>query len=268
MSRAYYWADYLKSEKEIVCEKCKEPMQEKEMAGAKFICPKCGRYNKLPARVRIEMITDQGSFKEMWSDVVSNDPIDFPDYASKYKKAQESSGENEGIVCGTAKISGMEVCLFVMEPRFMMASMGTVIGDRITALFEYATAHKLPVIGYTASGGARMQEGMLSLLQMAKTSGAAKKHSNAGLLYIVCCTDPTTGGVTASFAMLGDINLAEPNALIGFAGKRVIEQVTGETLPADFQSAEFQLNHGFVDAIVPRQEHKDYLTKILKLHNC
>ena len=231
-----------------------------------YVCPKCGKYNKQPARERIQMIADEDSFEEMWKDVVSHDPLDFPEYKDKYKKAQQKSGEKEGVICGVAKIGGISCCIFVMEPQFMMASMGTVVGDRITALFEHALAHRLPVIGFAASGGARMQEGMLSLIQMAKVSGAIKKHSDAGLLYLVCLTNPTTGGVTASFAMLGDINIAEPEALIGFAGKRVIEQVTKEKLPDDFQSAEFQLKHGFIDQIVARRAQREYLTEILKLH--
>lgn len=263
---ALTWKDYLNSSAEIKCEKCKQPILEKEMAAASFICPKCGRYNKLPARVRIEQVTDKGSFTEFWPYVTSRDPLDFPEYREKYASAHTKSGENEAVICGRAKIGGEHCAIFVMEPRFMMASMGTVVGDKIAATFEYATKNHLPVIGFTASGGARMQEGMLSLIQMAKVSGAVQYHSEAGGLYVACNTDPTTGGVTASFAMLGDINIAEPHALIGFAGRRVIEQVTGEQLPDNFQSAEFQLENGFVDDIVERQNMKQYLTDILKFH--
>lgn len=257
---------YLNSAKEITCIKCKEAVIEKDMAANNFICPKCGKYNRVPARVRIEELVDAGSFKELWNGVTTTNPIDFPEYMGKYESAQKSSGESEAVICGTATIGGQPTCLFVMEPKFMMASMGTVVGDKITALFEYAIKKKLPVIGYTASGGARMQEGVLSLIQMAKTSGAVQKHSEAGLLYGACVSDPTTGGVTASFAMIADIQISEPEALIGFAGRRVIEQNTGVTLPDNFQSAEFQLKNGFIDEIVPREQHKAYWADILKLH--
>ena len=233
----------------VTCEKCKGQVSGKDMAENMYICPLCGKYNKLPARQRIASVTDAGSFKEFWSGASTNDPLRFPGYGEKLDKSKKASGENEGVVCGTAKIGGNTCCIFVMEPKFMMGSMGSVVGDKLAALFEYATRRRLPVVGYAASGGARMQEGMVSLMQMAKVSGAVKLHSDAGLFYTVCLTDPTTGGVTASFAMLGDMIIAEPEALIGFAGKRVIEQVTGEKLPEGFQSAEFQLENGFLDAI-------------------
>lgn len=239
---------------------------QSELTREYFICPKCGRYNKIPARARVELLVDSDSFVELWGDMKTKNPINFPEYEDKSTKARETSGENEGVICGVCTIGGIKCCLFVMEPKFMMASMGTIVGDKIAALFEYATANGLSVIGYTASGGARMQEGMLSLIQMAKVSAAAKRHSDAGLFYLVCLTDPTTGGVTASFAMLGDVIIAEPKALVGFAGKRVIEQVTGEKLPPDFQSAEFQLQNGFVDAVVKRHDQKAYLTNMLKIH--
>lgn len=258
--------EYLASQKEVACEKCKETLVQGALARNYFVCPKCGKYNKIPARIRIELITDDGSFKEQWGDITSGDPLDFPTYAEKAKKARETSGEKEGVICGTARIGGQECCIFVMEPRFMMASMGTIVGDKLAATFEYATEHNLPVVGYAASGGARMQEGILSLMQMAKVSGAIKLHNDAGLFYMVCLTDPTTGGVTASFAMLGDVIVGEPGALIGFAGKRVIEQVTGETLPEGFQSAEFQLENGFLDGIVRRNDQRDYIAAMLKLH--
>lgn len=258
--------EYLASEKEVACEKCKEPLVQGALARNYFVCPKCGKYNKIPARVRIELIADDGTFKEHWADVRTQNPIDFPDYEEKLDKARTASGENEGVVCGTAKIGGQECCIFVMEPKFMMGSMGSVVGDKIAATFEYAIEHRLPVVGYAASGGARMQEGMISLIQMAKVSGAIKLHSDAGLFYMVCITDPTTGGVTASFAMLGDVIIGEPGALIGFAGKRVIEQVTGETLPAGFQSSEFQLENGFLDDIVRRNDQRDYIAAMLKFH--
>ena len=250
----------------VTCEKCKGQVSGKDMAENIYICPLCGKYNKLPARQRIASVTDSESFKEFWSGASTDDPLRFPGYGEKLDKSKKASGENEGVVCGTAKIGGNTCCIFVMEPKFMMGSMGSVVGDKLAALFEYATRLRLPVVGYAASGGARMQEGMVSLMQMAKVSGAVKLHSDAGLFYTVCLTDPTTGGVTASFAMLGNMIIAEPEALIGFAGKRVIEQVTGEKLPEGFQSAEFQLKNGFLDDIVERKDLKGYLGKLLELH--
>lgn len=258
--------DYLNSERMIKCEKCKQELLESKMAKNAFVCPLCGKYNRMPARVRIEYMTDKDSFVELFGEEKFIDPIDFPNYKEKYESAKNTSGENEGVVCGTARINGIDTCIFVMESKFMMGSMGTVVGDRISSLFEYAIANSLPVIGFTVSGGARMQEGILSLMQMAKVSASAKKHSEAGLLYLVCATDPTMGGITASYAMLGDIIIAEPEAQIGFAGKRVVEQVTGEVLPDYFQSAEFQLQNGFLDGIVPREKQRAYLENILALH--
>lgn len=258
--------EYLASTKEVACEKCKEPIVQGALAKNYFVCPKCGKYNKIPARARIELLTDDGSFNELWGQAVAGNPLDFPDYEEKSSKAKAVSHENEGVVCGTAAIEGNKCCIYVMEPRFMMGSMGTVVGDKIAALFEYAIEYRLPVIGYAASGGARMQEGMLSLMQMAKVSGAVKLHSDEGLFYMVCVTDPTTGGVTASFAMLGDVIIGEPGALVGFAGKRVVEQVTGEKLPEGFQSAEFQLENGFLDDIVRRNYQRSYIASMLRIH--
>lgn len=258
--------EYLASAKETVCEKCGEVIVQGTLAKNYFVCPVCGRYNKIPARVRVELITDDGSFNELWGQATTDNPLNFPDYEEKVNRAREVSHENEGVVCGTAAIEGNECCIYVMESKFMMGSMGTVVGDKLAALFEYAIEHRLPVVGYTASGGARMQEGMLSLMQMAKVSGAVKLHNDEGLFYLVCLTDPTTGGVTASFAMLGDVIIAEPGALVGFAGKRVIEQVTGEKLPEGFQSAEFQLENGFLDDIVRRNDQRDYIAAMLKIH--
>lgn len=258
--------DYLSSERTIPCEKCKEMVSERALAGAQFICPLCGGYNRVPARARIEYLADAGSFREHNETVTYGNPIAFPDYEGKVEAARQKSAEYEGVLTGTCTIGGLRACLFVMESRFMMGSMGSAVGDKLAALFEYATEKHLPVVGYTVSGGARMQEGMLSLWQMAKVSGAVKRHSDAGGFYLVCATDPTTGGVTASFAMLGDVIIAEPGALVGFAGKRVIEQVTGEKLPQNFQSAEFQLANGFLDGIVPREEQKAYVAKLLQIH--
>ena len=202
-------------------------------------------------RQRLRFLADKGSFQELFSQVEGRDPLSFPGYREKLEMVRDASSEKEAVLCGTARIGGAPCCLFIMEPYFMMGSMGTAVGEKITSLFEYATEHSLPVVGYTVSGGARMQEGLLSLMQMAKTSGAVKRHSDAGLFYCTVLTDPTTGGVTASFAMEGDIILAEPGATVGFAGARVVEQTTRKALPKGFQTAEFLLKHGFVDAIVP-----------------
>lgn len=173
--------EYLASTKETACEKCKEPITQGALAKNYFVCPKCGKYNKIPARARIELLTDDGSFKELWNEATTGNPIGFPDYEEKSSRARATSHENEGVICGTATVEGNECCIYVMEPKFMMGSMGTIVGDKIAALFEYAIEHRLPVIGYAASGGARMQEGMLSLMQMAKVSGAVKLHSDEGL---------------------------------------------------------------------------------------
>lgn len=248
------------------CPGCGETVPEADVRANAFICPHCGHYFPMPVRARVANLADPDSFSELFGEEYFTDPLNFPDYKAKYDAAKSKSRENEGVLCGTASIGGHKTALFVMNPAFMMGSMGTVVGDRITALFEYAVANRLPVIGYTVSGGARMQEGMLSLMQMAKTSAAVKRHSDAGLLYIVGLTDPTMGGVTASFAMLGDIIFAEPGARIGFAGRRVVEQVTGETLPDSFQTAEFQLKNGFIDEIVPRKEQPEHLALLLSLH--
>lgn len=230
------------------------------------VCTACGYHFRLGARDRIAILADENSFSEMDGDMISRDILSFPGYDGKLRNAKLASREKEGVLCGTAKIGGVDCALFVMDPNFMMGSMGTVVGEKITRLFEYATEHGLPVVGYTVSGGARMQEGILSLMQMAKTSGALQKHSDAGLLYLTVLTDPTTGGVTASFAMDGDIILAEPGATIGFAGARVIEQTIRKKLPQGFQTAEFLLEHGFVDLIVPRTEQKETLGRLLALH--
>lgn len=248
------------------CPGCGGAVTPADLQANAYICPVCGHCHTMPVRARVAYLTDPDSFRELFSEEVFTDPLDFPDYKGKYEAARQKSHESEGVLCGTARIGGHRTALFVMDAAFMMGSMGTVVGDRITALFEYATENRLPVIGYTVSGGARMQEGMLSLMQMAKTSAAVKRHSDAGLLYIAGLTDPTMGGVTASFAMLGDIIFAEPGARIGFAGRRVVEQVTGETLPDSFQTAEFQLENGFIDEILPRAEQPAHLSLLLSLH--
>lgn len=254
------------SKKRVACQKCKQEATEAELFDTYYLCPSCGAYYRMPARIRAEFLSDTDTFSELFGEDVVGDPISFPSYPEKVAAAKEKSGENEAVLCGRTKICGYTACLFIMNPDFMLGSMGTVVGDRIAALFEYATARRLPVIGYTVSGGARMQEGVLSLMQMAKVSMALKRHSDAGLFYLSCLTDPTMGGLTASFASLGDVIIAEPGAQIGFAGKRVIEQNTGETLPPDFQSAEFQLKTGFLDAIVERKAQRAYLSRMLAFH--
>lgn len=230
------------------------------------VCPACGYHFRIGPRERIAYLTDEDSFSELDGSLMSKDVLGFPGYDQKLRNAKLASREKEGVVCGAAKIGGEPCALFVMDPNFMMGSMGTVVGEKIARLFEYAAEHSLPVVGYTVSGGARMQEGILSLMQMAKVSAALLRHSQAGNLYLTVLTDPTTGGVTASFAMDGDIILAEPGATIGFAGARVIEQTIRKKLPQGFQKAEFLLEHGFVDLIVPRGEQRETIAKLLRLH--
>ena len=251
---------------EVICGNCHRTYLKNEIATQHYCCPNCGNHFRISARERIALIVDKGSFEEKFNDIVSVDPLKFPGYVEKLKKAYRVSGENEAVICGTAAIGGAPCCLFAMEGKFMMGSMGAAVGERLALLFEYALEHRLPVIGYTISGGARMQEGLFSLMQMAKVSGAIHRHSQAGLLYIPVLTSPTTGGVTASFAMEGDIILAEPGASIGFAGMRVIEQTTQKSLPKGFQTAEFMLEHGFIDAIVERSAQRLRLSRLLKLH--
>ena len=248
------------------CNKCGGAIIAEDVKKDHYICPKCGGYFRVHARRRIEMITDEGSFEEWDSDLQGGNPLEYKGYEEKLKKLQEKTGLSEAVVTGKAKIDGREAAIGVCDGRFLMASMGEVVGEKIARAVERATKERLPVILFACSGGARMQEGIVSLMQMAKTSAALKRHSDAGLLYISVLTDPTTGGVTASFAMLGDVILAEPKALIGFAGPRVIEQTIGQKLPDGFQRAEFLLEHGFLDAIVERPQMKETLSKILALH--
>jgi acetyl-CoA carboxylase carboxyl transferase subunit beta len=250
----------------VVCPACKKSFFHSDLTENYFVCLKCEHHHRPGTRLRIKMIADKGTFKELFANLSSKNLIGFPDYDQKLKVAMETSGESEAVICGTAMISGIKTALFVMDSNFMMGSMGTVVGEKIALLFEHALKYKLPVVGFAVSGGARMQEGILSLMQMAKTSATVKRHSDKGYLYIAVLTDPTTGGVTASFAMLGDIILAEPKALIGFAGPRVIEDTIRQKLPPGFQTAEFLLGKGFVDKIVPRKEQKAVLSTILKLH--
>ena len=249
----------------IKCNQCNGIIYKKELTKYK-ICPKCGGHFRLNASNRIAITCDEGSFVQFDKDMETQNPIDFPNYENVIKAAQKKSGLKEGVITGKCTIEGIETIICVMDNTFMMGSMGSVVGEKITRAFEKATELNLPIIVFTTSGGARMQEGIISLMQMAKISAAVRRHSDKGLLYITVLTDPTTGGVTASFAMLGDIILAEPKALIGFAGKRVIEQTIKQKLPEGFQTAQFQLNHGFVDKIVNRKRMKKMLATILRLH--
>ncbi|MCR4891360.1 MAG: acetyl-CoA carboxylase, carboxyltransferase subunit beta [Lachnospiraceae bacterium] len=253
-------------EPEKKCPNCHKDIPLSRLWANDLVCP-CGYHFRMKARQRIKMIADKGSFHELFSNLKADNPLNFPGYNSKIETVHAASGEQEAVVCGTAAIGRQKCCLFVMESYFMMGSMGSAVGEKITELFEYAVEHRLPVVGFTVSGGARMQEGLLSLMQMAKTSVAVKRHSDAGLLYIAVLTDPTTGGVTASFAMEADIILAEPGATVGFAGARVIEQTTKKALPDGFQTSEFVMEHGFIDSIIPRPNQRKYLTAILKMHN-
>lgn len=248
------------------CNKCGAAIIAEDVREGNYICPKCQGYFRVHARRRIEMIADADTFEEWDEELVTCNPLQFRGYEEKVAALQEKTGLREAVVTGRAEIDGEPAVIGVCDGRFLMASMGEAVGEKITRAVERATEEQLPVILFACSGGARMQEGIVSLMQMAKTSAALKRHSDAGGLYISVLTDPTTGGVTASFAMLGDIILAEPNALIGFAGPRVIEQTIGEKLPKGFQRSEFLLEHGFIDRIAGREEQKAVLGQILKMH--
>ena len=250
----------------IKCESCKRMVLSDELKKNLGVCPACGEYTRLSARDRIQMFFDADSFKEWDESLVGTDFLNFPGYEQKKEAHRQKSGEKEGIITGKASIGGYPCAAFVMEQGFMMGSMGAAVGEKLTRLFEKAMQEKLPVVGFTVSGGARMQEGTISLMQMAKVSGAVKRHSDQGGLYIAVLTDPTSGGVTASFAMEADVLLAEPGALIAFAGPRVIEQTIHRKLPAGFQRAEFLLEHGFLDKIVPRNRLRSTLKRLLGYH--
>ena len=248
------------------CNICKAAIFSEEVKNGYYICPKCHGYFRMDAYRRIEMIVDAGSFEEWDQGLASGNPLHYKGYEEKLETLREKTGLDEAVITGEAEICGSRTVIGVCDGRFLMASMGRVVGEKITRAVERAVEKRLPVILFACSGGARMQEGIVSLMQMAKTSAALKRHSDAGLLFLSVLTDPTTGGVTASFAMLGDVILAEPNALIGFAGPRVIEQTIGQKLPKGFQRSEFLLEHGFLDAIVRREEERDVLSGLLKLH--
>ncbi|HEL2729837.1 acetyl-CoA carboxylase, carboxyltransferase subunit beta [Streptococcus suis] len=247
------------------CPACKVILYKNDL-GLEKTCQHCSYNFRITAQERLALTVDDGSFEELFAGIETTNPLDFPNYLEKLAATRQKTGLDEAVLTGKATIGGQPVALGIMDSHFIMASMGTVVGEKITRLFELATEEKLPVVLFTASGGARMQEGIMSLMQMAKISAAVKRHSNAGLFYLTVLTDPTTGGVTASFAMEGDIILAEPQTLVGFAGRRVIESTVRENLPDDFQKAEFLQEHGFVDAIVKRQDLPTTISRLLRMH--
>lgn len=249
-----------------VCTNCGGEVAHRDLVAGGYVCPLCGYHHPIGAYHRLSQILDRGSFKELDAELASGDPLEFPGYRQKLTQAQGKTGMNEGVVTALGRIGGCKVAVGVLDSRFFMGSMSAALGEKVTRLVEQAARAKLPLILFSASGGARMQEGILSLMQMAKTSAALERFSRRGGLYISVLTHPTTGGVTASFASLGDIMIAEPGALIGFAGPRVIEQTIGQELPEGFQSAEYLLEHGFLDAVVPRSQMRDTLIQLLRLH--
>ena len=258
--------NYIPGDKLVSCPHCGQESERKAVAEGLSVCPKCGYHWPLGAYYRLSTILDPGSFRELHPRLSAGDPLSFPGYRAKLESAQRKTGLTEAAVTATGTIGGRRCVVGVLDSRFLMGSMSAAVGEKITLAIEFAAKNKLPLILFAASGGARMQEGILSLMQMAKTSAALARFSEKGLLYISVLTDHTTGGVTASFASLGDITLAEPGALIGFAGPRVIRQTIGQELPEGFQRAEFQMEHGFVDAVVPRTEMRDTLARLLRLH--
>ena len=249
---------------DFICSQCQKsvPDAEKKL----WVCDSCGNHSRLGWQQRLAMTADTGTFNEFDSGMKSGNPIEFPGYEEKISELTKNCETGEAVVTGKCTIKGYPCVIGIMDSRFMMASMGSVVGEKITRAIEYATANKLPAVVFSASGGARMQEGIISLMQMAKTSGAIARHTEAGQLYISVITDPTTGGVTASFAMLGDVILAEPGVTLGFAGKRVIQDTIGAVLPDRFQTSEFVYEHGFIDAVTHRREVPDMLAKIIALH--
>ena len=259
--------DNASEENVTTCPKCKQVFNKQEIKDNLNVCVACGHHYVISADKRMKNLVDKGTFKPLKCKVAFTNPLEYPDYEDKILSLQEKTGLDEAVLAGTAKIDGYDAVVAVMSSKFLMGSMGIAVGEKITNAVEYADRKKLPLIIFTASGGARMQEGILSLMQMAKTSAAIEKFNNNGGLYISVLTHPTTGGVTASFATLGDITLAEPEALIGFAGPRVIEQTIGQKLPEGFQRSEFLQEHGFVDQIVPRDKMRDTIAHILRLHS-
>ena len=258
--------NYIPGDKLVSCPHCGQESERKAVAEGLSVCPKCGYHFPIGAYYRLSTILDPGSFRELHPRLSAGDPLSFPGYRAKLEISQRKTGLTEAAVTATGTIGGRRCVVGVLDSRFLMGSMSAAVGEKITLAIEFATKNQLPLVLFAASGGARMQEGILSLMQMAKTSAALARFSEKGLLYISVLTDPTTGGVTASFASLGDIILAEPGALIGFAGPRVIRQTIGQELPEGFQRAEFQMEHGFVDAVVPRTEMRDTLARLLRLH--
>ena len=258
--------NYVPGVRLCTCPQCGGESERRAVAAALSVCPLCGYHFPMGAYYRLSSVLDSGSFRELNEKLMSNDPLHFPGYGAKLDAARRKTGMNEAAVTAVGTIGGSRCVVGVLDSRFLMGSMSAAVGEKLTLAIEHAIKNKLPLILFAASGGARMQEGILSLMQMAKTSAALARFSEKGLLYISVLTDPTTGGVTASFASLGDIILAEPGALIGFAGPRVIQQTIGETLPQGFQRAEFQMEHGFVDAVVSRSQMRDTLARLLKLH--
>lgn len=250
----------------VKCDKCKEIIYKDTLKENLNICPNCGYYFRMHINRRLDLIIDDGTYKKFDLDIETSNPLNMEDYTKKLKGLREKTGLQEAVACGTGKIKGEDVVICIMDSGFLMGSMGIVVGEKITYAIEQAIEKKLPLIIFSVSGGARMQEGIISLMQMAKTTAALTKLDKAGLLYISVLTDPTYGGVTASFASLGDIVLAEPKAMIGFAGQRVIEQTIGESLPEGFQTSEFLLEHGFIDKIVERKDLKDTIYKLIKYH--
>jgi len=248
------------------CPECKNIILTKDLIKLMKVCPKCDHHLKMTAAERVACLFDEETFKSIDDHLKTENPLNFPAYTEKVESDARKTGLNEAVLTGTGKIDGMEIAVAIMDSHFRMGSMGSVVGEKITRAIEKATVLGIPMIIFSASGGARMQEGVLSLMQMAKTSVALTRHASEGLLYISVMTYPTTGGVSASFASVGDINIAEPKALIGFAGRRVIEQTVREKLPDDFQTAEFLLDHGQLDAVVHRNEMKETISKIVRLH--
>ena len=258
--------NYIPGDKMVKCPKCGQESERRLVAQELSVCPKCGYHFPMGAYYRLSSVLDPGTFRELFEKLPAGDPLSFPGDKEKLQAAQRKTGLTEAVVTATGAIGGHKCVVGVLDSRFLMGSMSAAVGEKLTLAINYATRNRLPLILFAASGGARMQEGILSLMQMAKTSAALARFSEKGLLYISVLTDPTTGGVTASFASLGDIILAEPGALIGFAGPRVIQQTIGETLPEGFQRAEYQEEHGFVDAVVPRVRMRETLSQLLRLH--